>query len=228
MNKKLLVSLMLVSPVIFAQETPYPSNLRGVHIVPLEQISVPAEFKQKIRIDFSKDNNYENKDSYSAKFLMKIKEHAKDQFDHADRYAKYGDGDTSMKHSLKEIKLAIPFKPIKGVDEKDIIGYAAGNSFVENKGWNGIRVFFSNENLGNCSYQYIKIISVMLPKESTEYLVNNKPGDKHIEGNQNTGFNYNVTWYDNDAEHSLDCANKSFKPDIMRYMIKLANVIDKG
>jgi hypothetical protein len=237
MNKKLLISLVIFPAISFAQDipfapTPYSSGLRGIHIVPLEQINIPAEIKQNIKINLSNTKNnkydYENTDSQRAKNLLNIKERAHDDFVNAHKYAKYGVYDTSMKHSYKEIKLSIPFEGIKGVPEKDIIGYAAINSFVQDKGWNGIRVFFSNDKLGNCSYQYYKIISVMLAEENVEYLVNKKPGSKSISGNQNTGFNYNVTWYEDDANGILDCANKDFKPEIMDGVIKLANVIDKN
>ncbi len=231
MNKKILVGLMLVPMISLAQDAPFDPSLRGIQIVPLEKINMPPEIKQKMKMNLSinKNNDYENTDDNdAAKFLINIKEHANNQFANASKYAKYGDGDTSMKHSLQEIKLAIPFKPIKGVNEKDIIGYAAGNSFVEGKGWTGISVFFSNEKLGNCSYQYTKILSVMLAKEDVAYLVNKKPGGKSIKGNQYTGFKYNITWYDNDAAHELDCANKEYNPKLLSMMIVLANVIDKG
>ncbi len=65
-------------------------------------------------------------------------------------------------------------------------------------------------------------------EETTEYFVNEKPSNKVIEGNINSGVLYSINWYTDTTMNMLECANKSFKPEIMTKMIALANKIDKN
>lgn len=227
MSKKLFVSLILIAPLFtYADEMPFSSDLKGIHILPLEKQNLSADMKKEIldKMAETKEKGYQETNGDNVQYLMNIKYNAPTQLK-ASSEKNYGDYDTRLKTSHKEIKLAFSFKGISGVSENDVIGYAAIGTF-EKDGWNGIREIFYKTELGNCSYSYMKISAVELAKETTEYLVNEKPSNKLIEGNRNVGFLYTINWYTDNSMNILECANKLFDPKIMTKMVALANEID--
>ena len=58
------------------------------------------------------------------------------------------------------------------------------------------------------------------------YDVHDKPSVLLVKGNQSTGFVYKISWYDTTFVRELECANKSFSPQITKFVIELANTID--
>lgn len=231
MNKKLLVSLLMTPAISFAQpDAPFSPDLRGVHIVPEKEINMPSVFRMKsTSLLQEKKLGYRENDGDLAKKLLNIKETAKKEMASQDN-RKYGVYDTGLKYSPREIKLGFPFEGIKGINPQDVIGFAAIGSFQEN-GWNGVTEIFTHPKFGNCQYSFVKILAIQLSKETTQYLINGKPTSKLIQGNPHDGFHYSIEWYTEKnnitTSSSLECANKSFKSEIMDGMIELANVIDK-
>lgn len=234
MNKKILVILLLIMPLLAVAEnrptedTPIPVGAKGISMVKMSQQSFPDSMKKKIlnsRREF-KENGFVTTRNNPAKYLLNIEKYKKMQSTFGAE--KYGDLDTTIKSSPSQIRLSFPFTPIKGVEKNYVIGYAAIGSYEKNKGWNGIKEIFSDATLGNCSYSRMGIIAVQLNQETTEYFVNNKPCDKIIKGNYKNGFLYTITWYTNDNMFELECANKNFDQQIMKKMILLANIVDKA
>ena len=134
--------------------------------------------------------------------------------------------DTHLKKTSQEINLA--FK-INWNEPQNIIGYAAINGY--NNGWTGIKTFFTDSKLGVCSYSYLDFVSsqgaVVLPKESTAYLINKKPSNKTITGSYSGGFIYTVNWYTEKSANTLECANMKFDKSLLNDVISIANKIDK-
>src|SRR5690606_37014077 len=118
---------------------------------------------------------YRENNENNAAYLLNIREEAAKQVSTADnKYAVY---DTHLKRNYQDIKLSFKFTGLKSVPQKDIIAYTAIGSYNKGKqhkeeGWDGIRVFFAKP-YGICSYQFMHIINAMLPKETTQYFVNN-------------------------------------------------------
>lgn len=232
MYKRLLVILIsLTSMIVLANENaPLPENFKGIHIVPLTKNNLP----QKVKIEVLQNKLEEDKKGYQESFdntyfnylfnLNKVALAEIESYKNADYQ------DTHLKSSFSKIKLAFPFKNITDINEKDVIGFAAIGTFVnendKNKGWTGIREFFNNSKLGVCTYSYVGIEGVQMLEETTEYIVNKKPSNKIIVGNYNTGFVYTINWYTNETMSTLDCANKNLDKHIIEEMIVLANKID--
>lgn len=228
MNKKLLASLLLMTPLIaVAEDSPFPSTQKGIQIVPMAKQELPAALKSEVMASTKEQNEkgYITTNDNKAHYLLNIKRDVPYQLA-AEKTKDYGVMDTRIKKSYTQIKLSFPFTPVKGVKESDVIGYAAIGSFEKN-GWNGIKEVFQSE-LGNCSYSRMGIKAVQLAKETTEYFVNKKPSNKIIEGNINSGFLYSINWYTDTTMNTLECANMDFNSEIMTKMIGLANKIDKS
>ena len=228
MNKRLLASLLLLTPLMaIAEDSPFPSTQRGIKIVPMAKQELPAALKAEIleSAKKEKEKGYITNDENNAHYLLNIKRDVPYQLAAA-KTKDYGVMDTHIKKSYKQIKLSFPFTGVKGVNESDVIGYAAIGSF-EQDGWNGIKEIFQSD-MGNCSYSRMGIKAVQLSEETTEYLVNKKPSNKVIEGNLNSGFLYSINWYTDTTMYTLECANMSYNPEIMQKMISLANTIDKS
>ena len=226
-NKTLLIAVLFIIPYLScADETPTPVDLKGIKIVPLKEMNIPSDMKNQIKFDKAEEaqKGYrENNDNY-ASYFFNIKNEAFKQFSLAANN-KYGVYDTHLKKNYQDIKLSFDFHGIKSIPKKDIIAYAAIGSYKK-KGWNGLRIFFEKP-YGNCSYQFMCILNAVLPAETTQYIVNNKPSFKSIEGNVNDGFVYSVNWYNNDSINILECANRNLDQHIMPQLIETANKIDQ-
>lgn len=142
-------------------------------------------------------------------------------------------GDTHLKQSVDEIKIAFRFKKLP-IDEKNVIAYAPVGSYVKKpEGWNGIKIFFNNPEVGNiCAYEFTDLNlsdgGVLMSKEGITYNVNMKPTITSIEGNPSLGFVYSVTWYNNIQVSRIDCVSNLIDKSITEKMLLLANRIDKN
>lgn len=230
MNIKLLANLLLIAPLIaHANDSPISTNIKGIVIVPMAKQQIPDSIKKEV-MDSQKEQNEKGFITTSdnrASYLLNIQRNKEMQLNLAKTH-NYGELDTTIKTYSSQIKLSFPFTSVKGVDSKNVIGYAAIGSYDKSKGWNGIKEIFSDPALGNCSYSRMGINAVQLSEETTEYFVNKKPSNKIIEGNYNEGFIYSINWYTNDNMFTLECANKNYNEENMTKMIALANTIDKS
>tara|TARA_R110000868_G_scaffold382331_1_gene648874 strand:+ start:770 stop:1489 length:720 start_codon:yes stop_codon:yes gene_type:complete len=232
-KKTLLIAALLITPCVsYAGDTPTPIDLKGVKIVPMKEMAIPADVKSQVMMGVVEENQKgyrENNENYAG-YFFNIRKEALKQFSMTQN-DKYGVYDTNLKKNYQDIKLSFNFSGIKSIPKKDIIAYAAIGSYKKGKeykkeGWDSIRVFFAKP-YGICSYQFMHIINAMLPAETTEYFVNNKPSFKEIEGNVNDGFVYRVNWYNNDSINILECANKNLDKNIIPQMIEASSAIDE-
>jgi hypothetical protein len=140
---------------------------------------------------------------------------------------------THLMQSANEIKLAFPFKKLP-IDESNIIAYTPIGYYVKSpEGWNGIKIFFNNPEVGDvCAYEFTDLNlsngGVLMNKEGISYNVNNKPTMVSVEGNSSLGYIYSVTWYNNIQVSRIDCLSNTINKSITEKMLRLANKIDKN
>lgn len=234
MKKIILIACLMLSGVINAasmEETasPFPNAKQGINIMPLSEINIPLSMKNQILKNKQALATQRFDDTTSTDqnviALFQLQRTAKDEIKQFDNNK--NPYDTHLKSSLSKINLAFNFHGIPNISNQNILGYAAAGGYLKGKGWDGIVEFISISKLGICSYTTYKIEKVILDKETTEYLVNKKPSNRNVAGNWNTGFLYTVNWYMPDRLMSLECANKMFKPNLIKDMIELATIIDK-
>lgn len=219
-------------------ETPLPLPTKGLEIVPLAQMNIPDEIKERIlkaKADQERNGYFEStdKDAY-VQYLLQLNRKATAEIK---SYKKNIDPlDTHLKEEASEIQLAFNYTPIPLNDSRKILAYAPVGTFIKkstesNEGWTGIRVLFSDKKLGSCAYTFFNLKlsngGAQLDKETTEYLVNKKPSTLSITGNHNVGFLYDLAWFTPDDMSQLECARKALDSNIPELMIKLASQIDK-
>lgn len=231
MIKNIFLIGLLTLPFVAnaAEDVPFMGNT--LQIVPLANTKIPADIQKETfnrNKEMKEKGYYETENSY-AHFLLNLKRNSNDEIR---EYSKTKDlYDTHLKKSSNDIQLAFKFKKLP-IDEQNIIGYAPIGSYVKYpEGWNGIKVFFEDKNLGVCAYEFTDLNlshgGVQLAKEYTEYVVNKKPSSIIVQGNVGDGFTYSVVWYDSIKVNSLDCATIKYSKDITANVIKLATKIDE-
>lgn len=225
MKRQLIAILSALSTTTFAV-TPLPT--KGIQLVPLAQMELPSDFKKQIlaRKKEEKERGFYEEDSEETHALLAIKnDAAKEIKAYAGTPDKY---DTHLKKSFNDIKLAFIYKPSPAIT--NVMGYVPAGSYITDKGWSGIVVFFEDKTVGVCSYSYfdLKVANgaVQLNKDTTEYLVNKKPSSRSVFGSRFSGFSYVVNWFTDSTMAKLECANRKYDATTIGNVIKLANAID--
>jgi hypothetical protein len=235
-NIFLLTALLSSSLMSYAEESAYPVTqpfalTHSLTIVSEKELKVPKELQQqtlKTQQEMKQKGYHETNNRY-AQFLLGLKRTATDEI-RAYRGTQ-NVADTHLKQNLQDIKLAFEFKALP-IDNKNIIGYAPIGSYVKlpKEGWNGIKVFFEDKDLGMCAYEFTDLNlsngGVMLTKEYTKYIVNNKPTFILVEGNDNSGFVYTVTWYNSIKVSTVDCATQKSQKGLTDKILEIAKKID--
>lgn len=142
--------------------------------------------------------------------------------------------DTHLKAHASEIKLAFPFQELPMVKSEDIIGFAAVGGWQ--KGWTGVREFFTDKDLGICVYTVYNLTlvhgGVHVYKENVRYDINNNPNSLFVEQGNNAAFLYSIDWYSNWHNHyyanELECTTKTYNPKTTNNLINLARKIEKS
>ena len=223
MYKKILPLLALIPIIASAEQNdqmPLPITSRGFHIVNQDK-------KTKDMVN-EKGFTESDKKNRAIQFFLHLKANASLEIktfkDSTNPY------DTHLKSSFSEIKLSIPFTKPNGVNDYEIIGYAAIGGYTN--GWSGIRMFFEKEPLGICSYSFERFLAINADNSAIRHLINKKPSFTSIEGNYNSGFIYTVSWDDDNKtsvyDHRLECVNRNMDKSIMEKMIALGSMIDNS
>lgn len=137
-----------------------------------------------------------------------------------------GEGDTDLKFNLNDVKLSIPYyeRPIL---KAKAFGYAPIGGYQ--KGWTGIKTFFSDPDLGICTYSLEKITYIQVDGARMNRIINGYPSFQDIEGNKKGGYLYSVSWDIDQKEfvydHEIECANKVYDSQIMDKLIEFAKSI---
>ncbi len=241
--KKMIATLLCVFPLIAFAENKDVIIKDGVKIMPLSAMNLTEDMKKDVLniIQEQKVKGYHetnNQSKYIHQLLSIDREKNVKRYNkHSGRggidknYNSVPELDTDFKNNLSEVPLAFSFDYTKWLKSENVIAFAPVGGYIKDKGWTGIKVFFNNES-GKCSYSYFDLhrsnMVAELNKETTEYLVNNHPSSKIIEGNVKDGFIYTITWDKKGEMHILDCANKKLDKTIIDKMIALAKKIDSA
>jgi hypothetical protein len=235
--KKKLALLLLLPAISFADInepssamdlTKLPQPNAGIKVISRSKMDfTPAENQSAINElnQFKLKGYVEQESTYPRQLLsmkykasMQIKENASNK----DPY------DTHMKGSPADIKLAFPFKGFLNSNDFNAIGYAAIGSWKN--GWTGIKVFFENKTLGTCAYSLNNMTlnhgSVYISGDSARYDINKKPNILTVKGTVNSGFIYDIGWYDKTFSKELECANMNYDPKITKKLVEVAKNIE--
>ncbi len=209
------------------QGGPVPDG--GVKVLPAEKMASYKENKStifKIKHDMA---TYGYVKEYSqAEQLLTIKITAPRDFKKHGQ--DYDAKNTHLKHDINDIKMAYTFIGVPLQEGTESIGFAPITTYIKDKGWAGAIYFFTKDGLGNCSYSenYVKLThgAVIIAKENARYDVNGKTTTVIVRGTPESGFLYNIDWYDTTFFRQLSCANKNFDQKITDGIIELAKRID--
>lgn len=225
-NLLLTLSLFFFSINIYANPS-NPLPTKDPDILPTSNMNIPETHQSDLikREIEQKDNGFIESYNESAKFLLNLKENSSNEIQ-----TKRDNKEIDYNHLKNNLpQLAFTFKTLKAINKDKIIGYAPIGNFVD-KGWTGIKIFFSDQDLGNCSYSIfnLKLSHEEAPLNQTnEYLVNNKPSSTMVEGTSHSGFLYSLNWFTTEEIKQLECADMHLDKMKMQKMIILANKIDK-
>ena len=229
--KKILLRSLFIIPIIAYADNWTPPITHKLTIISENEIGAPKELKEETlqKRTAIKTKGFNEKENPYARFLLNLKMNAVSEI-RAFR-GTTDPSDTHLKENPKAIPLAFTFKKLP-IDNSAIIGYAPIGTYVTtpHEGWNGIKVFFEDKALGTCAYEYTNLKlsngGVLMTKEGLQYSVNNKPTIISAEGNNESGYTYSVTWY-NDIEVSrLDCATMLFQKGLTDNLMELSKKID--
>lgn len=234
-NIFLLTGLMSVSFQSYAETYSLTEPFKASHslqIISEKDFPVPKEIQEETvkRQHEMKQKGYHEENNRYAHYLLGLKRSAPDEI-RAFRGTQ-NKADSHLKQNYQDIKLAFDFKTLP-IDKTKIIGYAPVGSYVKSptEGWNGIKVFFEDKNIGICAYEFTDLQlsngGVMLTKEYTKYIVHNKPTFISIEGNDESGYVYTIRWYNSIKVSMVDCATPKYDTAVTKKIIALAEKIDK-
>lgn len=207
---------------------PLPGS--GVHIV--DKASIKATNEQKSQTDkfiaMQKTKGYFEKYNEIAVKLLDMPEHSvRELQDH--KKLTLSPEDTH----LREVKIDLPMNyDYQGIPNNladTIYGYAPESALVNDK-WNAAVEYFKPHFKGICAYHennlQLSQSAAYIPKEVVKYLVNGKTTVSGVSGNKDSGYVYEVEWWDKKFKRNLECASKEFSQDTRDATIELAKRID--
>ncbi len=218
---------LIEGPVDIFKDLPKPGT--GVTIVPASKAVCPND-------EYFHGNNHDYKLSHSTYPLELLKLADEKAFHEAylksDFYMTNSDPhDTHLKKNLSQIRLAFPFKKLKAVKNKELLGFAAGGSWLKPAGWSDIVEYFKREDLGVCNFvqHSMKLTrgAIWLKENVVTYDVNGLVTWYFVKGSEETGFLYTLKWYDDEFSYSLECARKDFLPEQRAVMVEFGKKIHR-
>lgn len=208
---------------------PVPGS--GVHIIPLAKMKSANFAQERTRINTLATKGYIKEYNSNAIALLTIRDSAKK--DIAENKDNTNPSSTHLHQKLEDLKVAYDFQAVPASIVQESIGFAAVGTFIPEKGWTGGIQFFQPKGISSaamCSYQQSNIQltggAANLAEELVVYKVNSKPTIIEISGNNASGYNYTVEWYDDHFRHILNCADKSYSKSTTDRVIELAKRID--
>ena len=172
---------------------------------------------------------YYEADNKKAKLLLAMPETAENEFNERKSIA-FNPHDTHLYEVKGNLPMNYSYKGIPQALAAKVIGYAPESSFIGN-GWAGAVEFFIPLFGGVCAFHEVNIgitkTAAYIPKEVATYAVNNKLTTINAVGNKESGFVYEVEWWDKRFKRTVECASDSYSPDTKQLVLDLSQAIDK-
>ena len=202
----------------------------GVHVIPANKMHYDKSQVMSIKANASTLNNKGYIEKYNQNATNLLMFHQIANADYSKNYDLAGSQSTHLRHNLSELKMAYDYQGVPNALVKETIGFAPESAFTE-QGWTGAVQFFVPQGLdGICSYHEVNIGLTKSSANFAKELISNQVNDKitliDVAGNEASGYNYNIEWWDDNFRHVLTCASKNFKPEIKQQAIALAVNID--
>lgn len=164
-----------------------------------------------------------------AKMLLAMPEVAEKEYN-ARKSLAFNPHDTHLYEVKNNLPMCYTYKGVPTTLAAKVIGYAPESTFVNN-GWTGAVEFFVPSFGGVCAFHEVNIVltktAAYIPKEIATYAVNNKLTKMNAMGDKETGFVYEVEWWDKKFKRTLECATKLYSDSMRSKMLELAKQIDK-
>lgn len=177
-----------------------------------------------------KTKGYYEHPSRRATLLLAMPEVAKKEYNER-KFMAVNPHDTHLRETLTDLPMMYAYKGVPTNTTTKVIGYAPEYTFVDT-GWTGAVEFFVPHFDAVCAYHEVSVklthTSAYIPKEIATYAVNNKLTKINVIGNKETGFVYEVEWWDKQFKRRIECAAKDYSQFIRNATLELAKNIDKG
>lgn len=175
-----------------------------------------------------KTKGYYEAANKKAKFLLAMPETAEKEYNQRKSIA-YNPHDTHLYEVKSNLPMSYAYKGVPAALATKVIGYAPESIFVNN-GWAGAVEFFVPSFGGVCAFHEVNIAltktAAYIPKEIATYAVNKKLTKMNAVGDKETGFVYEVEWWDTKFRHTLECATKEYTDAMRTKTLELAKQID--
>lgn len=190
-----------------------------------EQSSIVNKFNAD-----QKTKGYYEAPNKKAMFLLAMPETAEKEYSKRKSIA-FNPHDTHLYEVKSNLPMSYEYKGVPITLTAKVIGFAPEATFINN-GWSGAVEFFIPQFDSVCAYHEVNIqltkSSAYIPKEIATYAINNKITKMNVIGNEETGFVYEVEWWDNSYKHALECVTKNYTTAMSYKTLDLAKKIDKG
>lgn len=191
--------------------------------------SSQSAYVNKFNLD-QKTKGYHEEANKKAKLLLAMPETAEKEYN-ARKSIAFNPQDTHLYEVKSNMAMNYSYKGVPATLATKVIGYAPESTFVNN-GWSGAVEFFVPSFGGVCAFREVNIeitkSSAYIPKEIATHLVNKKITTMNAVGNKDSGFVYEVEWWDKKFKRTLECASKDYSATISRKTLELAKDIDKA
>lgn len=184
---------------------------------------------KKFNID-QKTKGYYEMANKKAKLLLAMPEIAEKEYN-ARKSIAFNPYDTHLYEVKNNLPMSYPYKGVPQTLATKVIGYAPESTFVNN-GWAGAVEFFVPSFGGVCAFHEISIAltktAAYIPKEIATYAVNNKLTKMNAVGDKETGFVYEIEWWDKKFKRTLECAAQEYADAMRTKTLELAKKIDQA
>lgn len=177
-----------------------------------------------------KTKGYSEQENKKAKLLLSMPETAEKEYN-ARKSIAFNPHDTHLYEVKSNLPMSYAYKGVPQALATKVIGFAPEATFVNN-GWSGAVEFFVPSFGGVCAFSEVNIeltqTAAYVPKEIATYKVNKKLTTMNAVGNKESGFVYEVEWWDAKFKRTLECAAKEYTDAMRTKTLELAKQIDQA
>jgi len=139
---------------------------------------------------------------------------------------------TGLKENASDVVTYIQLKHVQPALIEKTLGFAPVGSFNKDHGWTGITQIFRNKSAGLCQFTHLNLKAsgggYSINEEQARTDVNGHYTGVEITGKKDSGFDYEVTWFNDLNMYRLNCVHKTFSKDFENNVIALAQQVDES